>query len=270
MISDFGHLFAEYPPETLLQTIPAGLFLVDPHLKIIYWNAEAERITGYSAVEAVGQHCSFLEGIPCGEHCGLFSAAITKPVIGVSCSIMHKNGQRVDLSKNVDLLRDKHGQVIGGIEAFVDISRLKTLEHDLRGEVEARTRELEVEKSALHSVLDAMTDPVYICAADFKIIFINRAMHDIFSDVTGQVCYQALHQLSSVCDGCPISEVLSGQVAYRERDLVETGKTYEIVHSPFPVAERPTHKLGVFRDITERKASERRLQQANRELDAFV
>jgi signal transduction histidine kinase len=64
--------------------------------------------------------------------------------------------------------------------------------------------------------------------------------------------------------------VLSGRVAFRERELRETGKTYEIVHSPYPLAEKPTHKLGVFRDITERKAAERRLQQANRELDAFV
>ena len=270
MISDFRHLFAEYPPEILLQTIPAGLFLVDPHLKIIYWNAEAERITGYSAVEAVGRHCSFLEGIPCGEQCGLFSEDITKPVIGVSCSIMRKDGQRVDLSKNVDLLLDKHGQVIGGVEAFVDISRLKKLEHDLRGEVEDRTRELELEKSALHSVLDAMTDPVYICAADFKIIFINRAMRDIFGTIENQLCYQAIHQLGTVCAGCPLSEVLTGQVICGERELRGTGRTFEIIHSPYPIATHPTHKIGVFRDITDRKAAEQRLQQVNQELDAFV
>lgn len=140
----------------------------------------------------------------------------------------------------------------------------------MRGEVEDRTRELELEKAALRSVLDGMTDPVYICDANFYITFINRAMRDIFGDISGQACYKALHQLDFVCDGCPISEVLSGQVICRERELAMTGKTYEIVHSPFPVAERPTHKLGVFRDITERKAAERRLQQANRELDAFV
>lgn len=270
MKSNFHHLLAEYPLETLLQTIPTGLFLVDADFQIVYWNAEAERITGYTATEAVGRHCAFLEGTPCRERCGLFCDEVEKPVIGISCSVQHKNGQRVELSKNVDLLRDDTGQVIGGIEAFVDISRLIKLEHSLRGEVEDRTRELELEKAALRSVLDGMTDPVYICDADFRITFINRAMRDIFGDVAGQICYQALHKQVAVCEGCPISEVLSGQVIFRERDLHATGRTYEVVHSPFPVAERPTHKLGVFRDITERKAAERRLQQANRELDAFV
>lgn len=270
MKTDFHRLLADYPLETLLQTIPTGLFLVDLEYRVVYWNAEAERITGFSAAEAVGSHCSFLDGIPCRDSCGLFCESIEKPVVGISCSVQHKDGQRVELTKNVDLLRDEHGEIIGGIEAFVDISRLKKLESSLRGEVEDRTRELQLEKAALRSVLDGMTDPVYICDAEFRITFTNRAMHDIFGDVTGQVCYQALHQQVSVCDGCPISEVLSGQVVYRERDLGKTGKTYEIIHSPFPVAENPTHKLGVFRDITERKAAERRLQQANRELDAFV
>lgn len=270
MRSNFHRLLADYPLETLLQTIPTGLFLIDSELQIVYWNAEAERITGYAAAEAVGQHCSFLEGIPCKEKCGLYSDDTEKPIIGISCSVQHKNGKRIELTKNVDLLRDEDGQVIGGIEAFVDISRLKKLEDSLRNEVEDRTRELELEKASLHSVLDGMVDPVYICGADFRIAFINRAMRDIFGDVAGDICYQALHQSAVICDACPISEVLSGQVVFSEADLEKTGKTYEIVHSPFPVAEKPTHKLGVFRDITERKAAERRLQQANGELDAFV
>jgi signal transduction histidine kinase len=42
------------------------------------------------------------------------------------------------------------------------------------------------------------------------------------------------------------------------------------MHSPFPTNEKPTHKLAVFRDITNRKAAERQLRQVNRELDAFV
>ena len=101
---------------------PTGLILVDTEMRIVYWNAEAERITGYSAEEAVGQHCSFLDGIPCGKRCGLFEVASEKPITCVTCSVLHRNGTRISLSKNVDLLRNAEGEVIGGIEAFVDIS----------------------------------------------------------------------------------------------------------------------------------------------------
>ena len=157
MISKLHRFFVEYPLEKLLQTIPTGLFLVDVDRNIVYWNAEAERITGYMSVEVVGRHCSFLEGIPCTKMCGLFLETVKKPVIGISCSVRHKEGHRVELSKNFDLLRDDKGQMIGGVEAFVDVSRQKELETSLRTEVAERTSELELEKASLRSVLASPT-----------------------------------------------------------------------------------------------------------------
>ncbi|HEY5674004.1 MAG TPA: ATP-binding protein [Malonomonas sp.] len=270
MDKNLQRFFAEYPLETLLQTIPTGLFLVDIERNVAYWNAEAERITGYSAAEAVGRHCSFLEGIPCTKKCGLFMETIKKPVIGISCSVQHKDGHRVELNKNFDLLRDDQGQVIGGIEAFVDISRQKELESSLRSAVDERTRELQLEKASLRSVLDGMTDPVYICNAAYEITFLNRAMHDLFGDIEGRLCYRVLYDEDSVCCDCPLSAVLHGEVVQRDRYLQKNGCEYEVMHTPFPLSDKPTHKLAVFRDITNRKAAERQLKQVNRELDAFV
>jgi len=263
-------LLADYPLETLLQTLPTGLFLVDTEMRIVYWNTEAERITGFPASEVVGRHCSFLEGIPCGIRCGLFHDQIQKPVVGVNCSIRHKNGNRIELSKNVDLLKNRQGRVVGGIEAFIDLSRQKQLENSLRSAVEKRTEELELEKASLRSVLDGMIDPAYICDRNYQITFTNQAMRDILGPIEGLTCFQVLHQNDQVCENCPLAQVLAGEVLHQERFLSKTKRTYEIIHSPLPTAASPTHKLGVFRDITERKEAELRLRQANRELDSFV
>jgi PAS domain S-box-containing protein len=270
MKENLHRLLAEYPLEILLQTIPTGLFLVDTERRIVYWNAEAQRITGYPAEAAIGRDCSFLEGIPCGVHCGLFDEQVQKPVLGVSCLIRRNDGRRVEVTKNVDLLRDKTGQVIGGIESFIDVTRQKNLEGSLRRAVAERTAALELEKAGLRSVLDGMIDPAYICDRDYRITFTNQAMRDIFGAVEGQHCYQALQQQARTCEACPMPQILAGQVVHQERYLSKTGRTFEIIHSPYPLAENPTHKLGVFRDITERKEAERRLRQANRELDSFV
>jgi len=270
MNSNLYRLLAEYPLETLLQTIPTGLFLVDTDKTIVYWNAEATRITGYTADEAVGQHCSFLHGDPCHLECDLFSDTTPKPNIGLTCTCQHKDGRTIALSKNVDLLRDKGGRIIGGIEAFVDISRLKELEDSLRFAVEERTRELEQEKAGLWAVLDGMLDPAYICDASYRIFFANQAMLDIIGEVGETPCYQAIYHRDRVCDDCPLQQVLEGQIVHQEKTLSEIGRTYEIVHSPYPSAKNPTRKLGVSRDITERLEYRRRLQQTNRELDAFV
>ncbi|MCK5825853.1 MAG: PAS domain S-box protein [Desulfuromusa sp.] len=270
MNSNLYHLLAEYPLENLLETIPTGLFLVNTDKIIVYWNAEAQRITGYTAKEVIGRHCSLLSGDPCFNECDLFSAKTEKPNIGLTCSFQHKDGRTIVLTKNVDLLRDDKDKVIGGIEAFVDITRLKELEVSLRSAVEERTRELELEKAGLRAVLDGMVDPAYICDASYHITFTNRAMQEMVGPIKDKFCYQAIYQKQQVCEDCPLSQVLQGQIIHQEKTLFATGRTYEIIHSPYPLKKNPTHKLSVSRDITERIETRRQLQQTNRELDAFV
>lgn len=263
-------LLAEDPSATLLQTIPTGLFLIDIDKIIVYWNAEASRITGYSANEAVGKHCSFLQGNPCSHLCELFSASNPKPIIGLTCTFQHKDGRIVSLTKNMDLLRDNDGQIIGGIEAFVDISRLKELETGLRAAVKDRTQELEAEKVALWSVLDGMIDPAYICDANYRVTFANQIMLNMVGTIGDKPCYQAIYKKDQPCIDCPLSRVLQGEILRHEKAFIETGRIYEILHSPYPSIKKATHKLSVSRDITERLEFRSRLEQTNRELDAFV
>ncbi len=263
-------LLAEYPLEKLLQTIPTGLFLVNNEKTIVYWNSEAERITGYSAAETVGQNCAILQGDPCHKGCRLFSDNDAYPVIAQTCSFQHKNGEVITLSKNIDLIRDNSGTVIGGIEAFVEITKFKREEDLLRDAVNKRTLELEQEKAALRSVLDGMTDPVYICDNQFQLVFINQAMSEILGDVTGKPCFQAIYNENQTCSDCPLAAVLSGKVVRQEKMFLGRNRIFEVIHSPYPEKSSTTQKLAVCRDITERIQSERRLHQANKELDAFV
>jgi PAS domain S-box-containing protein len=270
-------LLAAYPLRQLLQTIPTGLFLVDADRRIVYWNPEAERITGYSAQEAIGQHCFFLDGVPCAKKCGLFESDKAKPITSVLCSVLHRDGHRVTLSKNIDLLRDADGRVIGGIEAFVDISRQKLLEGHLRQSaaklrtaVEERTRELELEKTSLRAVLDGMLDPAYICTGDYRVSYINRAMRELLGSVEDELCYRVLHDMNSPCHDCPLPQIARGETVLQERRIGPQGRIFEIVHSPLPEGDDPVRKLGVCRDITERLDAAEKLQQANRELDSFV
>jgi PAS domain S-box-containing protein len=277
MNSTAKELLAAYPLKQLLQTIPTGLFLVNSDMQIVYWNAEAERITGYSADQAVGQHCSFMEGIPCGKKCGLFEEVKEKPITSIPCSVLHRDGHRVTLSKNIDLLRNADGEVVGGIEAFVDISRQKQLEQSLRQNsaklrvaVDERTRELELEQSNLRAVLDGMLDPAYICTGDFRISYANRAMKELVGQVEGQLCYEVLHGRNIACADCPLEQTVQGETVFQERQIGPQGRTYEIIHSPLPRGDGVVQKLGVCRDITERLETAEKLHQANHELDSFV
>lgn len=254
------------PLKQVLQTVPSGLFLVDLDQRIVYWNAEAERITGYSAAEAVGKHCSFLEGIPCGKGCGLYNDNIRKPIIGVACSVKTCGGRRITLLKNVDYLRNDQGEIVGGMESFTDITRQmrlgKKLRHHTGGlekEVKQQTADLEEERSQLRNVLEAMADFAYICSADHQILFMNRAMISAFGNQAGSICYKDLYALSSPCEGCPLGQVLRGETFRQERVIAKSGRIYEIMHTPLRAPDGSLQKLAVFRDITVRKEMEKEL-----------
>ena len=263
--------------EQALGTIPSGLFVVNKEMQIVYWNPAAERITGFSADEAIGQHCSFLQGIPCGDGCGLYNPAIPKPIVGAECSIYNRSGQTIHLLKNMDYLRDSSGEIIGGIESFIDVTRQKALEDSFREQtatlearVKERTAELEKSEARFRTVLDNMDDMAYIATEDHVLTFMNRAMLEIFGDRVGEPCHLVLHNEQSTCPWCPMDKVFKQRTTRDERQLGDQGRFYEIIHTPLPDEDGVHQKLAVCRDITERKKTEIDLREANRELDAFA
>ncbi len=264
--------------EQTLNTIPSGLFLVDLDLNILYWNSAAERITGFSADEIIGKHCSFLQGIPCARKCGLLDPGTPKPITGAACSITTKSGRRITIMKNVETLYNSAGQAIGGIESFHDITLQRRLEKSLRNEafilekrIRERTADLEKSEARFRAMLDNMDDYAYITATDFRLSFMNRAMMEAFGDRVGEFCFSALHELKQQCPWCPMENVLD-QGSWREERRLgsHSNRTYEIVHSRLPDENGAPKKLAVCRDITKRKHAEEALTEANLELDAFA
>jgi len=263
--------------EQALGTIPSGLFVVNKEMQIVFWNPAAERITGFSSSEAIGQHCSFLQGVPCGEGCGLYNPAIPKPIIGAQCSILTKSGRMIHLLKNMDYLRNSAGDIIGGIESFIDVTRQKDLEDSFREQtatlearVRERTAELEKSETRFRTVLDNMDDMAYIATEDHTLTFMNRAMLEIFGDRVGEPCHRVLHNEDTKCSWCPMDKVFKQRTTRDERQLGDQGRFYEIIHTPLPDEDGVQQKLAVCRDITERKKTEIDLREANRELDAFA
>lgn len=263
--------------EQTLGTIPSGLFVVDREMRIVYWNPAAERITGFPAEEAIGRHCSFLQGIPCGDGCGLYNPEIPKPIIGAECTIITRSGAMSQLLKNMEYLRNPAGDIIGGIESFIDITRQKSLEDSFREQtatlearVRERTAELEKSETRFRTVLDNMDDMAYIATAEHVLTFMNRSMLEIYGDRVGESCYEVLHDEPKVCSWCPMDKVFKQRTVRDERQLGHQGRVYEIIHTPLPDEDGTPQKLAVCRDITERKKTETELREANRELDAFA
>ena len=149
--------------ELVYNVTPSAIFTVDHEHNITSWNKQAERITGYTTAEVIGKSCLLFSEGPCRDQCSLFNEALEKPVHGREYTILNKSGERIHISKNIDLLRDPDGNVIGGIESFSDITERKIAESAL---MESRRR---------YSTLVHKLPDMIIIHRQGKVLFVNEA-----------------------------------------------------------------------------------------------
>lgn len=116
----------------IIDSLPVGILTVSRHLKVTSFNHWAEKLTGYSEEEAVGRYCGdVLQGGMCKTNCPLRNSINRKhPEVRVDTTITTKQGEIISVRMNTAALLDDNGNLIGGVEAFQDISRLKTLERE--------------------------------------------------------------------------------------------------------------------------------------------
>jgi len=112
--------------KTVLESLPAGVYVVDLDRRILFWNDGAERITGYLRHEAIGrrcadgllEHCDENGALLCGDRCPLEETMRDAGRRQVDVFLRHKDGQRVPVRVQAVPLRDEQGVVIGATECF--------------------------------------------------------------------------------------------------------------------------------------------------------
>jgi len=119
--------------EIILDSIADGVFTVDRDWRITSFNRAAEDITGISREEALGQRCcDVFHASICESDCALKESFETgKPNVHRAIYIIDAEGNRVPISISAAVLKDRKGQVIGGVETFRDLSAIEQLRREL-------------------------------------------------------------------------------------------------------------------------------------------
>lgn len=113
----------------IIDSMADGVFTMDTKGRISSWNPSMERISGYSAKEALGQTCQLLQCSRCfGKQC---PTDIDKCRIiekgrseAKECQLRHKDGHDVSVIKNASVVKDDAGNVIGIVETVTDTTEL--------------------------------------------------------------------------------------------------------------------------------------------------
>lgn len=110
----------------LIKNLNDGLYLVDKHRKIVFWNDMSEKITGFPAAQVVGSFCydNILMHIDaegrkiCTDLCPLAHTINDGIPRSAEVFLHHRDGHRVPVIVRITPLKDKNGKIIGAAELF--------------------------------------------------------------------------------------------------------------------------------------------------------
>jgi diguanylate cyclase (GGDEF)-like protein/PAS domain S-box-containing protein len=111
---------------TVLENLPIGVYLTDRNRQITFWNATAERLTGYLGQEVIGHfchdnilmHCDEDQMALCDAACPLSRSMQAGRPMDSNIFLLHKEGQRIPVRVHAVPLRDELGAIIGAAEFF--------------------------------------------------------------------------------------------------------------------------------------------------------
>ena len=233
---------------SLVQKSSDIIFVLKADGTISYLSPSVNWILDYTPEELLGRNAfDYVHPADIPAVLSKFAETIKQPgvIAPIQFRVRHKDGSWIcfeTLSNN--LLDDPD---VGGVVVSArDITERKQVEELLR-----------LERDKLATILNCMEDGVYIVNSEYDIEYVNRVILSQFGKVKGQKCYQYLHDREEPCPLCKIQSVLQGKNVRRDLySLKDKKRTYDYISSPLKNANGSISKLGIFRDITERKQLE--------------
>jgi PAS domain S-box-containing protein len=240
--------------EAILNSMSDAVYVVDRDMDILYSNPAAERLTGFTSQEAVGQVCHdiFCERSElCSGKCPPKRVMREQaPVLHKDAETRTKSGEMRQTQISISPFYEK-GECVGAVMIIKDITDLKVAEEKIRKQ-----------NTFLTAVIDALPHPFTVIDAEtYQLKLANYAAYPgkLPENIT---CHQLSHHRDAPCSGsehpCPFDKVKeTGQPVIVEHvHCGADGKCRDVEVHGFPIFD-DSGKLSLIIeyciDISERK-----------------
>jgi PAS domain S-box-containing protein len=172
---------------TILDSVADGVFTVDRDMRITWFNRAAERITGFSRQEALGQRCcEIFRSSICFSACPVREAMDAgNSVENHEIDILDRRNREIPISVSASVLRNAAGEPIGGVETFRDLSRIHALQREVTEKYSFQ--EMVSRNPAMRQLFDVLPD---IAVSDATVLIQGD------SGTGKELFARALHNLS--------------------------------------------------------------------------
>jgi PAS domain S-box-containing protein len=236
---------------------------------ITTWNKGAERIFGYTAEEAVGQHITLIIAADRRDEEADILARMRRGerVDHFQTVRRRKDGTLVDISVSVSPLRDSTGRVIGASKVARDITKQKRAEQAVR-ESEERFR----------AIVETTPECVKLIARDGTVLHINTSgLRMVGADCAEKVVGHSIYDVIAPEDRERFrafnERVCQGERGSLEFDIVGLGgerRQMDTHAAPLHNPDGSVVQLAVTRDVTESERAEAALRESEERLRALA
>jgi PAS domain S-box-containing protein len=251
----------------LLDQIDVSVILTDLDLTVLSWNAGAERMYGWTAQEAIGRPASETilppESVLPAEEARANLALQRDGRSDGEYTVRRRDGSTFPAHVRSQLISDLDGHVTGAANVAMDITERKESERAL---VSAR--------NYLRAVTDSMGEGLFTLDSDGCASYMNQVALDLlgwsWEELRGRAVHPILHALRLDGSPMPIEECpmfhagRDGKLVRVESDMFicHDGSRLPVAYtvSPFATVDGIEGCAVVFEDITERRATAKRVE----------
>jgi PAS domain S-box-containing protein len=239
-----------------MDAAPIGIILTDPALEdngIVYANEQFERLTGYREAEIIGRNCRFLQGEDTDpESITEMRAAIaSEEAVTVELRNYRKDGSPFWNRVWISPIHDEDG----------DVTNFVGFQEDATERVEARREQA--------AVFDRVSDAFFALDRQWRFTYLNEQAERLLDRPAESLVGR------SVWEEFPEAVDTVFETQYRQAMESQETVAFEEYYPPlaawFEVRAYPSETgLSVyFRDVSDRKANERRLEQRAKQFQTF-
>jgi len=239
-----------------MDAAPVGIIVTDPALSdngIVYANKEFERLTGYAESEILGENCRFLQGEETdpGTVTEMREAIAAEEPVTVELRNYRKDGTPFWNRVWITPIRDADGAVTN----FVGF------QEDVTERVEARREQA--------AMFDRVSDAFLALDRGWRFTYLNAQAERVLDRTADELLGE------SIWEAFPGAVDSAFETQYKRAMERQETVSFEEYYPPlgtwFEVRAYPSRTgLSVyFRDVSERKANERRLEERTRQFETF-
>ena len=257
--------------DRILDLLPIATFICDARGVILQYNKHAAEIWGgtptpeqtHAEFTAGYQYCE-ADGTPLKRSMLSEVLATGVAVRDAELMVIRADGSRVNVSVNIDPLRNAKGELIGAVNCFLDISERKRI--DVALEI-SRQHALEQEQR-LAATYEHAAIGITELSPDGHILRVNEAITAITGrrrdELVGRPLFTYTHPDDADADREAFRKQVEGRLEFysiEKRLIRRDGRLIWISVRSSPVRDergKLLYLVRVVQDVTERKAAERR------------